>query len=152
MRTGTEQVVGATGTVAAVDLGVVVDELAIRRVLAEYCHLVDDTRWDDLGDLFTADAAFTFGKYGATGRQEIIAWLVGTDATGIRGKHLTTNSVIDVEGDIATAVSDFAFLAFADGRLVVSLAGRYHDELHRVDGGWQIHRRDAVQLRDRDLT
>jgi hypothetical protein len=132
-----------------VERDAVVDELAIRRVLAEYCHLVDDTRWDDLAELFTADAAFTFGKYGATGRDELVAWLVGTDRAGIRGKHLTTNSVIDLDGDVAAAVSDFAFLAFDDGRLVVSLAGRYHDELHRVDGRWQIHRRDAVQLRER---
>jgi len=139
----------AARTVAAVDLAEVVDELAIRRVLAEYCHLVDDTRWDDLGELFTVDASFSFGKYGATGRAEIIAWLVGTDEAGIRGKHLTTNSVVDLAGDRATVVSDFAFLAFDEGGLVPSLAGRYHDELHRVDGRWQIHRRDAVQLRDR---
>ena len=137
-------------TVAAVDLADVVDELAIRRLLAEYCHLVDDTRWDDLGELFTVDASFAFGRYGATGRAEILAWLLGTDQAGIRGKHLTTNSVVEVDGDVATAVSDFAFLAFDDGRLVPSLAGRYHDELHRVEGRWRIHRRDAVALRDRE--
>lgn len=128
------------------DLAAVVDDLAIRRVLAEYCHLVDDGRFDDLVELFTPDATFTFGAVGATGRAELRAWFAETQTPRLRGKHLTTNVVAEVAGDTAEARSDFAFLGFRAGRLVPVFAGRYTDRLVRSGDRWLIARRDAVRV------
>lgn len=123
------------------------DELTITRVLAEYCHRVDDARYDDLVELFTEDGHFSFGRLTATGRRDLRDWFERNQPPELRGKHLTTNTVIDVDGDEARAVSDFVFLGFDDGRLAPLLTGRYRDELRRVDGQWLIVRRDASLLK-----
>jgi 3-phenylpropionate/cinnamic acid dioxygenase small subunit len=130
-----------------VDQGAVVDELLVGHVLARYCHLVDDGRFDELVELFTADGTFAFGDLAATGRWELRSWFEAMQPPELRGKHLTTNVIVDVDGDEAVAVSDFVFFAFRERRLVPMVAGRYRDELTRVDGGWRIRRRDSEQLR-----
>jgi hypothetical protein len=126
------------------------DELAIKRLLAEYCHRVDDGRLDELAQLFTIDGEFVFGSLSARGRGEVTGWFERFHPPAERGKHLTTNVVVELDaadGDRASARSDFAFLGFRDGQLTPTLAGRYDDELQRVDGRWLIGRRDASQLR-----
>lgn len=124
-----------------------VAELAIRQVVAEYCHLVDDGRLVDLVQLFTDDGTFSFGRLSAYGRAEVRSWFEQYQPPELRGKHLTTNTVVQVKGDRATAVSDFAFLVFQEGQLVSQIAGRYHDEFRQVDRRWLIQSREAVALR-----
>ena len=123
------------------------DELQISRVLARYCHLIDDGRFDDVVALFTADGSFAFGDLAATGHAELRSWFEQMQPPELRGKHLTTNVVVEVDGDEAVVVSDFVFFAFRERRLVPMVAGRYRDELTRVDGGWLIRRRDSEQVR-----
>ncbi len=128
------------------DEAAVVDELQVARVLARYCHLVDDGRFDELVALFTVDGTFAFGDLAATGPEELRAWFEQMQPPELRGKHLTANLIVDVDGDDAVAVSDFVFFAFRDRRLVPMVAGRYRDEVTRVDGAWLIRRRDSDQL------
>jgi 3-phenylpropionate/cinnamic acid dioxygenase small subunit len=128
------------------DPDALIDDLLIRRVLARYCHLVDDNQLDELVQLFTADAVFSWGELSATGRDDLRAWLQRNHPPHRRGKHLTTNTVVDLDGDRADAVSDFVFLGFRNDRLVPVYTGRYHDRLVRTQGSWLIRRRDAVQL------
>ena len=127
-----------------------VDELRIRDTLARYCHLIDDGRFDELVELFTIEGAFAFGRLGAVGREELRAWFEEMQPLDQRGKHLTTNVVVEVDGDRATAVSDFVFLAFKDRRLVPLVAGRYRDDLVCVEGRWLIGRRESEQLEPSD--
>jgi hypothetical protein len=48
--------------------------------------------------------------------------------------HLTTNEVIDIEGDVAKVTS---YLVLVGGKAPgVLIAGRYDDVLHRVEGRW----------------
>jgi 3-phenylpropionate/cinnamic acid dioxygenase small subunit len=129
-----------------VDLDALIDDLMIRRVLARYCHLVDDNRLDQLLELFTPDATFSWGELSATGHVDLRAWLQRNHPPDRRGKHLTTNTVVDVDGDRAEAVSDFAFLGFRDQRVIPVYTGRYHDRFVRVGESWLIRGRDAVQL------
>ena len=129
------------------DQAEVIGALVVGQVLARYCHLIDDGRFDELVELFTDDGSFAFGDLSATGRTELRAWFEEMQPPDQRGKHLTTNVIVDVDGDDAVAVSDFGFFAFRDRRLVPLVAGRYLDQLTRVDGGWLIGRRDSEQLR-----
>jgi hypothetical protein len=122
------------------------DEAEIRRLLAEYCHMIDDGAFDDLVERFAPDGTFAFGDLAATGREAILLWFHKMMAPQRRGKHLTTNILVDVDGDHATAASDFLFLGFVDGALVPVIVGRYHDELRRLDDRWVIQRRDATAL------
>ena len=137
----------AGSTVAAVDAAAVADDLTIRRVLAEYCHCVDDGRFDDLVELFSAAGEFWFGSFRPAGRDGVRAWFDEYQPPELRGKHLTSNIAIRVDGDEAAATSDFVFLTYVDGALTPSITGRYVDELERSADGWLIRRREAVLLR-----
>ena len=120
------------------------DELDISRLLAEYCHRCDDGDFAAVAGMFTADGTFEFGRRSLEGREAIAAGLAAMQPAN--GKHLSTNLVVEVDGDDASAVSDFVFLVKQDGGLVPLLAGRYLDELRRDGGTWRFHRRRADTL------
>jgi len=122
----------------------VADELAIRRTVAAYCQHLDDGDFAAVAHQFTPDGSITFGdRGGASGRAEIEAWYAERNPPERRGRHLTVNTVVDLDGDRATAWSDFAFLGFVDGELRLLFAGRYHDEFVRAGGRWLIATRVA---------
>ncbi len=122
------------------------DERDITRLLAQYCQFCDDGRFDELVDCFTPDAEFLYGSQAATGTAALRDFFVAAQPPERRGKHITTNVVVEVEGDSATASSDFVFFARAGNELVVRVVGRYRDELLRDAGTWRIQRREAVPL------
>jgi ketosteroid isomerase-like protein len=121
------------------------DEEVIRQLLARFIQLRDDKQFEAWSELFSDDAVFTYGTVRLEGRpaiREHVALLLGRD----EGKHLCVNSVIDVDGDRAFVSSDFAKLDPARGGagFIIGTAGRYVDQLVRVDGSWYIARRDVI--------
>jgi 3-phenylpropionate/cinnamic acid dioxygenase small subunit len=122
------------------------DREAIATLLAEYCHLCDDGELDALVDRFTEDGVFAFGDRSLTGREQMLRWFSKTQSPERRGKHLTTNSIIEVDGDRATAVSDFVFFEKVDGRPVPFMAGTYVDELVRDGDRWRFRRRTVIEM------
>lgn len=119
------------------------DRAAIANLLAIYCHRCDDANFEELLDCFTDDATFVFEQWELIGRERLRRWFERNQSPG---KHVTTNSVIELDGDRARAVSDYVFLAVIDGRLTATLAGRYDDELQRIDGRWRLHRRIVAPM------
>jgi hypothetical protein len=124
---------------------VVADDLAIRRTLAIFCHHVDDGDFADLVDQFTPDGTFSYQGEEVTGHEHLRAWFAGKQPPERRGKHLTTNTAVDIDGDRARAQSDFMFLQLLEGSTnpVIAIAGRYRDQLHRVGERWLIDRREV---------
>jgi ketosteroid isomerase-like protein len=123
------------------------DELEIRRTLAEYCHLCDDGDFDGLLALFAPDAVLVHGTVQASGHAEIRAFFVERQGRPEqRGKHLTVNTVVDVDGDHAEALSDFLYLQLVGGDVMPGSSGRYRDDLVRLDGGWCFARRQIVPM------
>jgi len=118
------------------------DEPGIRRTLASYCHHVDDGRFTELVDLFVPEGCFVVDATPITGRAELLRFFEERQGRGEqRGRYLTLNTVVDVTGAVARARSDFLFLKYVDGQLAVVRAGRYEDELVRIDGTWRFARR-----------
>jgi len=111
----------------------------------------------DLGDLagvaalFGEDATYRsdYGSY--AGAAEVLATLTRRVRLhdGIpRTKHVTTNLVVEIDGDIALARSYFTvFQATPALPLQAIIAGRYHDRFAWADNVWRFtDRRIYVDL------
>jgi hypothetical protein len=81
------------------------DELAIRRTLAIYCHRCDDGDFAGLVDQFTPDGSFSYVGEVVSGRERLREWFESRQPPERRGRHLTTNTVVDIDGDRAHALS-----------------------------------------------
>jgi hypothetical protein len=122
------------------------------RTIAKYCHTIDDGRLEEWAELFEPDGAFIAPGLGTIrGRDNLRHYgegLLGVlDGFGVGAKHLTFNSAIDIDGDRATAVSDFAVIANAAGAWSIMGSGRYTDELVHTDQ-WRFVTRTLTWYRD----
>lgn len=118
------------------------DERAIQRLMARYCHLVDDGAFDELVALWADDAELALRGETATGPAAIVATIAGLQTPERRGIHVGANAIIDVEGDTARAASDFVFLRREGGPDPQRFIGRYDDRFVRTPGGWRFRRRE----------
>jgi uncharacterized protein (TIGR02246 family) len=126
------------------------DRDAIRALLARYCHLLDDGRFDEWGRLFTEDAALSVMGGTHAGRDAIVAFISAAQGPDDRGRHLISEPDISLEPGAGTAsvATDYAFIARGAKGLAVTSAGRYHDELVRTDDGWRFRSRQIVFVGD----
>ncbi len=122
------------------------DRHAIETLIMTYAERVD------LGDFAGVGALFAHATYRAahggdvhtqTGAAAVQATFEGMvrrypDGTP-RTKHVTTNVVVELDGDAATARSYYLVLQQTDDlALQPIIAGRYHDRFERVDGTWRF--------------
>ncbi len=112
------------------------DEDAIRNTIARFCQHLDSRRFVEWTETFTED-----GKFNALqGRAAILRMIQGGELAtkpDLRRQHAVTNSIIEVDGDSASATSDLAMYdRYGNGPITVK-TGRYHDRLARQpDGDW----------------
>ena len=119
--------------------------LAVGQVVIRYGQLLDDHRWDEFGELFTADGVWRTADVTLQGRSEIVEGLrrmQGPRPGSV--KHLSFPPVIELDPpDGARAWTDFVCVLFAEGAWSVVSGGRYSDRLALDDGRWRIASRDA---------
>ena len=119
------------------------DERAIRRLMARYCHTVDDGAFEEVATLWTDDAELALRGETAIGPAAIVNVIAGRQTPELRGLHVIANVIIDVEGDTARAVSDFLFMRREGGPdPIVKFIGRYLDRFVRTPDGWRFRRRE----------
>lgn len=127
------------------------DRLEITDTITRYSHGLDQRQWDVFHQAFTADAVIDFStvgmdKHSPTELQEIFT---GNDPTRISGQHLLTNTLIEVDGDIAKAGSEYSVITLSttdepNKAKRVTGGGRYTDDLVRTPEGWRIKHRSAL--------
>jgi len=120
----------------------------IRRTLARYCMLLDDGRFDELSELFAEDATLQAEGRTIEGRSAIGELLATSFGPDQRGKHLSVNPLVEVDGwgGTARAWSDFVFI---DGSGAIVRQGRFHDALEREgDKVWRLKAREIVARGD----
>jgi hypothetical protein len=142
------------------DLREWIDKLAIREVLERYMRFNDDLAAERIAELFDEDARFQVMGSIYVGREAIRAmfnreganrpsWTTAGELFRQPASvHISSNPVIDVDGDAASAESDFLVVRRdRDGRAHSVLVGRYRDRLRRLQNGkWVIHTRTAVSV------
>ena len=123
------------------------DTEEIRNLLLDYGRFLDARDLHAYSQLFAKDGEWVGGFGSAKGPDGILAFMEKNLGTGPnRGNtfHILSNFVIDVKGDTATAWSRWTFVTpGADGKPVISQAGRYDDTLVRENGKWRFKRRTA---------
>lgn len=125
------------------------DHFEIRNVLALYCHACDRCDPELLASIYTGAESFDdHGIIKASGPEfahQIAALIEGTTTAM---SHTLGQSIIQVRGDEAKAETFFIALMIARGDdetpRLSQLAGRFIDELRRVNGHWKVYRRQAV--------
>jgi uncharacterized protein (TIGR02246 family) len=122
------------------------DDEAIRRTLALYCQLCDDGRFEEWAELYTDDATFTVMGQTHEGRTAIRRFIEAAQPPERRGRHVCANALIEVDGDRATAATDYIFVARSEDGLAITSAGRYHDRLVRDEGRWRFASRRIAFL------
>ncbi len=127
------------------------DHEAIRTTLARYCQLCDDGCFDEWGELFTEGSTFHVMGRVYEGREAIKAFISGAQPPDLRGKHVTANTLIELDGDKATALTDYVFVGRQGEGLGVVSAGRYHDSLVNVGDRWLFEERRIVFLGEEPL-
>jgi 3-phenylpropionate/cinnamic acid dioxygenase small subunit len=126
---------------------------AIRNLLGRYCELMDAAEWAAVGELFASAALVgPSGEAVAEGAAQVAdLYRRGTRLHGgsPRTRHVTANSIIEVDGATATARSAYVVFQSADGfPLQPIITGRYEDGFTYDAGLWRFARRqffvDAV--------
>ena len=129
--------------------GALTDADEIRNLLGRYCELMDAADWPAVGELFAnAELAADDGAVVAAGADAVRAlYERGTrlyDGSP-RTRHITANSVVEVDGDRATARSAYVVLQSTTALpLQAIIHGRYRDEFVRDAGVWRFARRTFV--------
>jgi hypothetical protein len=124
------------------------DDLAARRLVARYAHLVDDGNFAAAAALFADDGRIVIGGEEHVGPTVVETWLA--DAMAQLAAEATVHSVSNVVVSYGSqphsfhAVSDLALLVKREGAWGVGVVGRYHDTF--------VHRGTDVLFRQRVVT
>ena len=125
----------------------------IRNLLAKYSHCADDDDFEGFQALFTPDgvlveAGFPIPAARLPALMKKYKAVSDAQPQPFGGKHLQMNSVIEVDGDRASAVTDLLSVHLrGDKGWSIGGNGRYTDELARVAGRWLIRRRTVTWYR-----
>jgi uncharacterized protein (TIGR02246 family) len=112
----------------------------VRRTIAEHPQTLDDGDVDRYVSLFREDARLTAGGTEYAGRPAIKQFIQGyfeTQAAGRKTKHMFGNSVIDLDGDRASSITDVMVYGHVDdGPWSLATLTRHHDTLVRSGDRW----------------
>ncbi len=136
-------------------MGKTEDFEAIRRLTYEYAFAVDTRNLDSLVELFVPNAVFDPGPGGVpimNNRDEIREFFRETFAGTTHLFHLTSNHIIDVDGDTATATVYYMAAGVTTDGSSFGANGYYGDTYSRTSNGWKFLRRQAAALLDPDYS
>ncbi len=114
----------------------------IRKLLAQYCQLLDDGRFDEWIALFADDIEFVVMGMHQRGHEELRGFIEPAQQVDARGKHMLSEPWIEIESTTeATASTDFAWVS-RQGE--IGQSGRYVDQIVNENGRWKFRRREIV--------
>lgn len=118
------------------------DARACEQLKYRYCRLLDQKRFEELGELLAEECTVAYGGGAITlqGRANVCAYLhQAMGDTRILTSHIVSHPEIEVRGDEATGswvLSDVVLLQ--DSGLAIRGAAYYDDRYVRASGGWRI--------------
>ena len=120
------------------------DKDDIRELLHLYCFCMDEGRFAELSRLFAPDGVWCAPYRTATGPAEIEAWLTQSVQASPKRMHYAMNTIITLDGDRATARSNYLVMVEGADGPVPSVCGTYADALVRIGQAWRFQRRELI--------
>ena len=121
---------------------VLLDELAVQRVLDEYCLRLEANTFDEWLDLFTEDTVYEVYKMALNGREGMREVL----SKAPHGIHVGGPARVTIDGDRAETLQNYLFVATSADEWNV---GWYERSLVRTSDGWRIaHTRVKIGRKD----
>jgi ketosteroid isomerase-like protein len=121
------------------------DRLEIEQLLVRYCHAVDRRDWDAYRAVYTDEAVIDdVGAGPGRSVEEMVAFLSAALERVVTIQHAISTSLVDVDGDTATArtVCHCPVVLDRDGvARMFFQALWYEDDLVRTPDGWRIAKR-----------
>ena len=127
---------------------------AIRELMATYAQALDACRFADVAACFAPDGEWTTDYGAARGPAEIEAFIRGivpVKGEGPQRKHYITNIIIKVDGDTASAVSDYLIVREAEAGLIPVMGGTYRDKFVKTPAGWRFTRKELEHHIEGDM-
>jgi 3-phenylpropionate/cinnamic acid dioxygenase small subunit len=118
------------------------DILAIHQLIAEYSHVVDGRRWDDLPKIFTADGIFDAASAGYPLVQGLENLRRHMETATHPVAHYVTNIVVKPVDDNLVETAGMIIAPWPDGQ--TSTGGVYRDVIVRTPEGWRLKRRTVI--------
>lgn len=136
---------GDKGTEAA--LQAILDRQAVIDVVIRFARALDLQDWDLFLSCYDRQVTVDYAQFTGTptrvGPPEMFLDYVKRALKDQKSQHLSTNHVVEIDGDTATCWSNMTGLHYRempDGRNRLDLYGYYEMELVRRAGGWKISR------------
>ena len=118
----------------------IADRIEIADLFTRFARLLDEERWEDADAVFTEDVAVHSPRGGELrGIDKVVEFMRQGEVEGQHTQHTTTDLLVDVEGDQATASANSFTYYYRDGQAPHFTGGlRLAATLARTPAGWRL--------------
>lgn len=123
----------------SLSLAALQDRAEISDLISRLCVCLDEHRADEMRSLFVENASVRTQTGNATGPDAVVGHAMRNHARFERLQHITTNLLIQLDGDRAGVRANMIVGAVSTGVRPEFLSGSvYNYELTRTDEGWRF--------------
>ncbi|MFI6793327.1 nuclear transport factor 2 family protein [Nonomuraea sp. NPDC050383] len=118
----------------------IADRMEIADLFSRFARLLDEKRWEDAGTVFTDDVAVHSPRGGELrGLDKVVGFMRQSEVEGQQAQHITTDLLVDVDGDQAAASAYSLVHYYRDGQAPHFTGGlRMTGTVVRTPAGWRI--------------
>ncbi|NKE63015.1 nuclear transport factor 2 family protein [Lentzea sp. PSKA42] len=116
------------------------DRVEITDLFSRLSHLLDEKRWEDADTVFDRDISVSSPRNGElNGLDELVDVMRRAENPDELTQHVTTDVLVDVDGDKAAAMANSVVHFFRDGQAPHRTAGlRLTCVVVRTPAGWRL--------------
>ncbi|MBE1537909.1 nuclear transport factor 2 family protein [Actinomadura algeriensis] len=118
----------------------IADRIEIADLLSRFALLLDEKRWDDAAAVFAEDVAVHSPRGGELrGLDKVVGFMRQGEVEGEHTQHTTTDLLVEVDGDRASASANSTVYYYRDGLPPHFTGGlRQRFTAARTPAGWRL--------------